>query len=64
VIHPLAEHVSTADFWLLIGGGMVYCAGVAFYLIERIPYHKVIWHVFVLAAAVLQFSAIAGEFAA
>ena len=41
---------------------MVYCTGVAFYLIERIPYHKVIWHVFVLAAAVLQFSAIAGEF--
>jgi hemolysin III len=35
---------------------------VAFYVIERIPYHKVIWHAFVLTAAVLHFSAIAVEF--
>lgn len=62
VIRPLAANVSTADFWLLIGGGFVYCAGVAFYLIERIPYHKVIWHGFVLTAAVLQFASIVGEF--
>ncbi|MGH6870679.1 MAG: PAQR family membrane homeostasis protein TrhA [Rhizomicrobium sp.] len=62
VIRPLAANVSAADLWLLMGGGLVYCAGVAFYLIERIPYHKAIWHAFVLAAAVLQFSAIAGEF--
>ncbi|HEX3673340.1 MAG TPA: hemolysin III family protein [Rhizomicrobium sp.] len=62
VIKPLAAHVSLADFWLLIGGGFVYCAGVAFYLTERIPYHKAIWHAFVLAAAVLQFASIAGEF--
>lgn len=64
VIKPLAAHVATADFWLLIGGGLVYCAGVAFYLIERIPFHKAIWHCFVLAAAVLQFAAVAGEFTA
>jgi hemolysin III len=64
VVKPLAANVSLMDFWLLIGGGMVYCAGVAFYLIERIPYHKAIWHGFVLAAAVLQFAAIAGEFSA
>jgi hemolysin III len=40
----------------------VYSAGVAFYVVERIPFHKAIWHGFVLAAAVLQFIAIAGEF--
>jgi hemolysin III len=62
VIKPLAAHVATADLWLLLGGGLVYCSGVAFYLTERIPFHKAIWHVFVLAAAVLQFAAIAGEF--
>jgi len=62
VVKPLAAHVATADLWLLLGGGLVYCAGVAFYLIERIPFHKAIWHAFVLAAAVLQFAAIAGEF--
>jgi hemolysin III len=52
------------DFWLLVGGGLVYSAGVLFYVIDRIPYHKVIWHAFVLVAAVLHFSAIAFEFAA
>lgn len=62
VIKPLAAHVAAADFWLLMGGGLVYCSGVAFYLTERIPFHKAIWHAFVLVAAVLQFAAIAGEF--
>jgi len=32
-------------------------------VIERIPYHKAIWHAFVLIAAGLHFSAIALEFA-
>jgi len=62
VISPLAHAMATFDFWLLIAGGLVYSAGVAFYVIERIPYHKAIWHAAVLVAAVLQFSAIALEF--
>lgn len=62
VIKPLAAHVAVADFWLLMGGGLVYCSGVAFYLTERIPFHKAIWHAFVLVAAILQFASIAGEF--
>jgi hemolysin III len=61
-IKPLAASVAAIDFWLLIAGGLIYSAGVAFYLIERIPFHKAIWHGFVLAAAVLHFAAIAMEF--
>lgn len=64
VVRPLAAHVATIDFWLLMGGAAVYCAGVGFYLLERLPFHKVIWHLFVLTAAVLQFASIAGEFTA
>ena len=64
VIKPLAASVATLDFWLLMGGGLVYMAGIAFYLIERIPYHKAIWHAFVLVAAILHFAAVALEFAA
>ena len=64
VIKPLAASVAAVDFWLLMAGGLVYMAGVAFYLIERIPYHKAIWHAFVLVAAILHFSAIALEFSA
>jgi hemolysin III len=62
VIRPLASSMAALDFWLLMAGGLVYSAGVAFYVIERIPFHKAIWHGFVLVAAVLQFSAIAIEF--
>ncbi len=62
VLRPLSDHLARLDFWLLIGGGMVYSLGVVFYLAERLPYHKAIWHGFVLAAAALQFSAIAAEF--
>jgi hemolysin III len=62
VIRPLAESLAAADFWLLVAGGLVYSAGVFFYVMERIPYHKAIWHGFVLTAAALQFSSIWGEF--
>jgi len=63
VIKPLVARVSLIDLWLLLGGGLVYCAGVPFYLRERMPYHKAIWHGFVLAAAISQFASIVGEFA-
>ena len=62
VIVPLSRSMAAFDFWLLSAGGLVYSAGVVFYVIERIPYHKAIWHAAVLAAAVLQFSAVALEF--
>ena len=62
VIHPLSVSLATVDFWLIVAGGLVYSTGVIFYVMERIPYHKAIWHGFVLAAAALQFSGIWGEF--
>jgi hemolysin III len=64
VIVPLAHAMAKFDFWLLAAGGLVYSAGVAFYVVERIPYHKAIWHAAVLVAAMLQFSAVALEFGA
>jgi hemolysin III len=64
VMKPLASSVGALDFWLLIGGGLVYSAGVVFYVIERIPFHKAIWHAFVLVAAMIHFTAIALEFSA
>ena len=64
VLKPLSMSVAALDFKLLIGGGLVYSAGVAFYVIERIPFHKAIWHAFVLVAVVMHFTAIALEFGA
>ncbi|MGA7713183.1 MAG: hemolysin III family protein [Rhizomicrobium sp.] len=63
VIKPLSMSLAGVDFWLLTAGGIVYSVGVIFYVMERIPYHKAIWHAFVLLAAVLQFSSIYGELA-
>jgi hemolysin III len=63
VIQPLWASLAAVDFWLLVAGGIVYSVGVVFYVFERIPYNRAIWHAFVLAAAALQFSGILGEFA-
>jgi hemolysin III len=63
VIKPLSMSLAGVDFWLLTAGGLVYSVGVVFYVMDRIPYHKAIWHAFVLVAAALQFSSIYGEFA-
>jgi hemolysin III len=63
LIRPLSESVATVDLWLLLGGGAVYSAGVIFYALHRIPFHKAIWHAFVLAAAIMHFIAVASEFA-
>jgi hemolysin III len=62
VIKPLSLSLAQVDFWLLLAGGLVYSAGVIFYVLERIPYHKAIWHACVLTAVVLHFSCVWGEF--
>ncbi|WP_299128383.1 hemolysin III family protein [uncultured Winogradskyella sp.] len=41
-------------FWLF-AGGLFYTVGIIFYIIERIPYNHVIWHLFVLAGAICHF---------
>lgn len=53
----LAE-LSPAVFALIIAGGIVYTAGVVFYLLERLPFHNTIWHVFVLIGSILFFIAV------
>lgn len=63
VIQPLAQSLAVVDFWLLIAGGIVYSAGVIFYMLDRLPFNRAIWHGFVLTATILQFSSIWGEFA-
>ncbi|WP_298847964.1 hemolysin III family protein [uncultured Ruegeria sp.] len=44
---------------LMIAGGLVYTAGVVFYLLDWLPFHNTIWHVFVLIGSVLFFAAVA-----
>lgn len=43
---------------LMLTGGALYSLGVAFYLWERLRFHYTIWHVCVLAASMLFYSAV------
>lgn len=50
--------LSTPVVILVATGGLLYTAGVIFYLSERLPYHYTIWHVFVLAASLVFYAAV------
>jgi len=56
--HALLDELPPSVFALMIAGGVVYTAGVIFYLSDWMPYHNTIWHVFVLAGSVLFFAAV------
>ncbi|HUQ37619.1 MAG TPA: hemolysin III family protein [Aestuariivirga sp.] len=43
---------------LIIAGGILYTAGVIFYIWESLKFHNAIWHGFVAAAATCHFAAI------
>ncbi|MFY7841009.1 MAG: PAQR family membrane homeostasis protein TrhA [Lacibacter sp.] len=43
---------------MIIIGGVLYTAGALFYLWEKLYYHHVIWHLFVLAAAICHYVAV------
>lgn len=43
---------------LLVAGGICYTVGTAFYLMRRIPFMHMVWHLFVLAGSVCHFLAV------
>lgn len=58
MIQPLIAALSIEAIYWLIGGGLFYTVGAAFYLIKRIPYNHAIWHLFVLAGSAAHFIAV------
>ena len=57
-LDSITAALSNRALSLLVAGGVVYTVGVAFYLMERLLFHNVIWHIFVLGGAACQFAAI------
>ena len=55
----LIANLAPAGFWLLVAGGLAYTVGCVFYVLKKIPYMHSVFHVFVVAASVLQFLSIA-----
>ncbi|PVW13956.1 PAQR family membrane homeostasis protein TrhA [Marixanthomonas spongiae] len=51
----LKEAVDQTGLFLLMGGGAAYTIGIVFYLLDRVKYSHVIWHVFVLLGSLLHY---------
>jgi len=43
---------------LVVAGGVIYSVGIAFYVWERLPFRRAIWHGFVLTASAVHYVAI------
>jgi len=56
---PLVENLDPTGVRLLAAGGLAYTVGTIFYVLKRVPYMHMVWHLFVLAGSVLHFLAIA-----
>nr|WP_255558699.1 hemolysin III family protein [Horticoccus luteus] len=57
-IKPLLAAMDGVSFGLLVGGGVSYTGGAAFYLSKRQPYHHAVWHVFVLGGSACHYFAV------
>jgi hemolysin III len=51
----LTQSISTEALLYLILGGVFYTGGVVFYVMHKLKYHHVIWHVFVLLGSLFHF---------
>jgi hemolysin III len=55
---PMLEGVPLAGLILLAVGGALYTIGIPFYIWERLPFRRAIWHSFVMAAAGVHYAAV------
>ncbi len=55
---PMLEGVPLAGLILLAAGGMLYTVGVLFYVWEKLPFRRAIWHGFVITAAGVHYAAV------
>ncbi|MEQ1617743.1 MAG: hemolysin III family protein [Terricaulis sp.] len=55
---PMLEGVPLAGLILLAVGGLLYMIGIPFYIWEKLPFRRAIWHGFVMAAAGVHYAAV------
>lgn len=51
IFQSLASVLPPSTLLLIIAGGVAYCSGIIFHLWERLHFHNVIWHCFVVLGA-------------
>lgn len=57
-IPTLYSSLHAIGFWLLVSGGISYTLGAIFYLFKKVKFMHSVFHLFVLAASILQFFSI------
>jgi len=57
-IVPMIRNLAAGGMWLLLAGGLLYTGGILFYRKKNVRWFHMVWHLFVLAAAVCQFLSI------
>ena len=57
-LQPMLEGVPLAGLILLAIGGLLYSIGIPFYVWEKLPFRRAIWHSFVMAAAGVHYAAV------
>lgn len=55
---PLMSELSAPVVMLIVTGGLLYTAGTVFLIWDQLPFHNTIWHLFVMTATAVFFSAI------
>jgi hemolysin III len=55
---PVAAALRPSTLWLIAIGGALYSIGVVFHVWERLRFHTVIWHGFVVTAALFHYVAV------
>jgi hemolysin III len=56
----VAASLPQATLWLIFAGGVLYVAGVPFHLWHGLRFQNAVWHVFVLVATALFYTAVLG----
>ncbi len=54
----LIENLEPVGLWLLASGGICYSVGCVFYVLKKIPFMHMVFHLWVLAGSILQFFSI------
>lgn len=48
----LIAALPAGGLWLLVAGGLSYTVGIVFYLLKKVPFMHMVWHLFVLGGSV------------
>ena len=58
ILRPVVETLPATTLWLIASGGIVYSAGIVFFVWQRLRFQNAVWHAFVVTAAGLHLAAV------